>query len=145
LTDDQLTRLVGTPVTDDPAGGGAGGVALQASSYGTSDHSAQVEPASCVGVVFTGEHAVYGSSEVEQIKTQTFGNLYHGSPGEPHLLQETAAVFPTAGLAQDFFNTTQTQWDSCTTGEVSASLGYENAASYRLGKVQRDDDVVSVA
>ena len=120
-------------------------MALQSSSYGTGDHFAQVEPASCVGVVFTGEHSVYTASEMEQIKTQTFGNLYGGSAGEPHLLQQTAAVFPSAGPAQDFFKTTQTQWESCATDEVSASLGYENAAGYKLGNVQRDGDVISVA
>src|SRR6188472_1238589 len=58
LTDDQLSRLVGTTVTDNPAGGGAGGLALESSSYGTADHSGQVTPRSCVGVVFTGEHDV---------------------------------------------------------------------------------------
>ena len=96
-------------------------------------------------VVFTGEHSVYTASEMEQIKTQTFGHPYGSTSGTPHLVQQTAAVFPSAGLAQTFFKTTQTQWESCTAGEVDASLGYENAAGYRLGNVRRDSDVISVA
>ncbi|OBK79302.1 sensor domain-containing protein [Mycobacterium sp. 1274761.0] len=54
-------------------------------------------------------------------------------------------MFPSAGAAQNFFNAAESQWKSCTTDEVSASLGYENAAGYRLGNVRRDDDVISVA
>ncbi len=35
----------------------------------------QVTPRSCVGVVFTGEHEVYGATNFEAIKTQTFGKV----------------------------------------------------------------------
>jgi hypothetical protein len=62
---------------------------------------------------------------MEQINTQTFGHPYGSTSGTPHLVQQTAAVFPSAGLAQTFFNTAQTQWESCTAGEVDANLGYE--------------------
>ena len=76
LTADQLSKLLGVNVTSDPAGGGAGGLAINSSSYGMSDHSGQVKPRSCVGVVFTGEHDVYATANPQEIKTQTFGNLY---------------------------------------------------------------------
>jgi hypothetical protein len=97
LTADQLSKLLGTSVTSDPACGGAGALAMNSSSYGMSDHSGQVTPRSCVGVVFTGEHDVYVAAEPTEIKTQTFGNLYSSSPNPgPYLLQQTAAVFSSA-------------------------------------------------
>ena len=145
LTADQLSNLLGATVTDNPAGGGAGGLALESSAYGTSDHSGQVTPRSCVGVVFTGEHDVYTAAEAEQIKTQTFGHLYGSSSGQPHLLQQTAAVFPSAELAQRFLSSTRTHWESCAQTQVDATLGYENGAGYQLGAVQRDVDLISVA
>ena len=84
LTADQLKKLVGADVTDDPAAAGGGMIelSLNSSSYGTSDHSGQVTPRSCVGVVFTAEHEVYAANEPAAIKTQTFGHVYgSGSDG----------------------------------------------------------------
>jgi hypothetical protein len=144
LTADQLTRILGIAVTDDPAGGGAGGLAIDSSSYGTGDHASQVTPQSCVGVVYTGEQEVYASAGAPDIKTQTFGHLYSGADG-PHLVQQTAAVFATAEAARAFLDTSQGQWNSCARGEVQASRGYENGAAYTLGTVQRQGDVIAVS
>ncbi|MDC9004098.1 serine/threonine-protein kinase PknH/PknJ [Mycobacterium marinum] len=145
LTGDQLTRVLGVSVTNNPAGGGGGGLAMTSSSYGMSDHSGQVTPRSCVGVVFTGEHDVYAASEPTEIKTQVFGNLYHSSGKGPHLLEQTAAVYPSAGQAQDFLASSLAQWSTCAKGEVDATLGYENGAGYRLGKVQRNGELITVS
>jgi serine/threonine-protein kinase len=95
--------------------------------------------------VFTGEHDVYTGTDVEQIKTQTFGHLYGGSPGEPHLLQQTAAVFPSADQAEAFMTRSQTHWNACAGSDVDATLGYENGASYALSNVQRAGNVLTVA
>lgn len=145
LTADQLTKVLGVPVTNDPAGGGGGGLAMNSSSYGMADHSGQVTPRSCVGVVFTGEHGVYVDADPAAIKTQIFGNLYSSSAyAGPSLLQQTAAVFSSAEQAQRFLTSAQTQWETCTKGEVDAQLGYENARGYTLGKVQRRGDLITV-
>jgi serine/threonine protein kinase, bacterial len=141
----EISKLLGINVTDNPAGGGAG-LALSSTSYGTFDHSAQVTPRSCVGVVFTGEHDVYGNAGFQKIKTQTFGTLYQGASGNgPYLLQQTAAVLPSAERAQAFLTSLQAQWDACTKGEVSANFGYENARGFTLGGVQRDGDLMAVS
>jgi PknH-like extracellular domain len=74
-----------------------------------------------------------------------FGNLYR-SPGKgPHLLEQTAAVYPSAGQAQDFLTSAQAQWSTCAKSEVDATLGYENGAGYALGKVQRQQDLITVS
>lgn len=147
LSDAQLSRLVGVRVSEDPAsrGGIGGAMGLDSSSYGTADHSGQVTPRSCVGVVFTGEHDAYSGGEIEQIKTQTFGSLYGGSSGSPYLLQQTAVIFPAATEAEAFMERSQNQWDACAANDVDATLGYENSASYALGNVQRYTDLMTVS
>lgn len=146
LSDAQLTRLVGVRVSEDPASrGGGGDMGLDSSSYGTADHSGQVTPRSCVGLVFTGEHDAYSGTNIEQIKTQTFGSLYGGSSGPPYLLQQTAAVFPSAAEAEAFMGRSQKQWDACTANDVDVTLGYENSASYALSSVQRYSDLMTVS
>ncbi|WP_081662400.1 sensor domain-containing protein [Mycobacterium simiae] len=147
LTGDELSKLLGANVSDNPATAG-GGIALgiTSSSYGMSDHSSQVKPRSCVGVVFTGEHDVYAASQPTEIKTQMYGNLYRGGPDKgPHLVEQTVAVYPSAGQAQDFLTSSQAQWSTCAKGEVAATLGYENGASYVLGAVQRQGDFITVS
>lgn len=147
LTADQLTKLLGVSVTTDPAaaGGGSGALAMNSSSYGMSDHSGQVTPRSCVGVVFTGEHDVYASSQPQEIKTQQFGNLYRSTDKGPHLLEQTVAVYPSAAQAQNFLTSSQSQWNTCAKSEVDATLGYENGAGYALSKVQRQGDLITVS
>jgi hypothetical protein len=70
-------------------------------------------------VVFTGEHDVYAASQPTEIKTQTFGNLYHSMDKGPYLLEQTGAVYPSAVQTQDFLNSSQAQWSTCATGERS--------------------------
>ena len=87
---------------------------------------------SCVGVVFTGEHDVYAASQPTEIKTQMYGNLYLVAPDKgPHLIEQTVAVYPSAGQAQDFLTSSQAQWSTCAKGEVDATLGFENGAGIR--------------
>lgn len=146
LSDAQLSRLVGLRVSEDPsARGGIGSMALDSSSYGPSDHSGQVTPRSCVGVVFTGEYEVYSGADIEQIKTQTFGSLYGGTDGPPYLLQQTGAVFPSSAEAAAFMKRSQNQWQACAANDVDATLGYENSASYVLGTVERSGDLMTVS
>lgn len=137
---------MGLRVSEDPsARGGIGSMALDSSSYGPSDHSGQVTPRSCVGVVFTGEYELYSGANIEQIKTQTFGSLYGGSDGPPYLLQQTGAVFPSSVEAAAFMKRSQNQWQACAANDVDATLGYENSASYVLGTVERSGDLMTVS
>jgi serine/threonine-protein kinase len=147
LTAEQLSKLVGADVTDDPAAAGGGMIelSLNSSAYGTSDHSGQVTPRSCVGVVFTAEHDVYTASEPTAIKTQTFGHVYGSGSDGPHLIEQTAAVFTSAAQAQTFLTSSQAQWETCAKGEVDATLGFENGAGYTLGGVERQGDLITVA
>ena len=136
--------MLGIEVTDDPSRGGFV-LAMNASSYGTSDHSGQVTPRSCVGVVFTGEHEVYGATNFEAIKTQTFETVYGRFSGRGlSLLEQTAVVLRSANEAERLLTSSQAPWDACANGEVDVTLGYENWRGFRLGSVERQDDLLIV-
>lgn len=145
LTDAQLSKLLGIDVTSNPAGGGGGALALSSSSYGPSDHSGQVKPRSCVGLAFTGEHDVYNPTDFETIKTQIFSQMYGPGMCGPDLLQQTAAIFPSADQAQAFLAKSQTQWKSCTSQTLYVTLGYENARGFTLGSVQNDGTLIKAS
>lgn len=145
LTADQLTKLLGVSVTTDPAGGGAGtALGLNSSSYGMSDHSGQVKPRSCIGVVFAGEHDAYVDADPSAIKTQTFGTLYQNPSITTYLLQQTAAVFASTEQSQQFLKSSQAQWETCSKSEVDVNLGFENGRGYTLGTVKRQGDLITV-
>jgi serine/threonine protein kinase len=144
LTPDQLTKVLGTSVTKDPSEGGPGGPGLNSSSYGMPDHSDQVTPPSCVGVVFTGEHDVYAPAGPSEIKTQTFGTPNGINPGTPHLLQQTAAVFSSAEGAQQLLTSSEGKWKACTSLRVEARFGYESSAGFTLGRVLRQNGMITL-
>ncbi|MFV8047955.1 sensor domain-containing protein [Mycobacterium sp. 48b] len=95
-------------------------------------------------MVYTGEHAVYNAAGSPALKTQSFGSLYGGADG-PHLVQQTAAVFPSTEEARAFLEKSLAQWNSCAPGQVQAILGYENGADYAVGSVERQGDLITVA
>lgn len=146
LTADQLGAVLGTSVTNNLAAAGGGGavLSLNSSSYGMADHSGQVTPRSCVGVVFTGEHDAYATANPQEIKTQTYGNLYGSGPGVQHLLQQTVAVFAFSEQAQQFLESSRAQWETCSRSEVDATFGFEHGAGYDFGRVQRQGDLITV-
>ena len=145
LSADQLTKVLNASVTNNPSVGGPGGLGLNSSSYGMADHSNQVTPPSCVGVVFTGEHDVYASADPTAIKTQTFGVPYGLDAGTPHLVQQTAAVLPSAEGAQQFLTSSQGKWEGCARLKVDATFGYESGAGYVLGRVLGLGDMITLA
>lgn len=145
LTADQLTKLLGANVTNDPSAGGPGAPGLNSSSYGMADHSAQVTPRSCVGVIFTGEHDVYATADPTAIKTQTFGTPAGINAGSPHLIQQTVAVFPSADGAQQLLNSSESTWKACASQKVDATFGYESGAGYVFNSVVEQADMITLA
>ena len=145
LTADQLSSVLGVDVTNEPSGGVTGILAMNASSYGTSDHSTQVVPRSCVGIAFTGEHDVFSGTDSPDIKTQTFGSMYQTAAKGPYQLSQTAAVFSSANAAQAFMTKSQSQWQACSRSEVQVNLGFENGRGFTTGTTQRDSDLITIS
>jgi serine/threonine protein kinase len=145
LTTDQLTKVLGATVTSDPSAGGPGGLGLNSSSYGMPDHSGQVTPRSCVRVIFTGEHDVYAPAGPSEIKTETFGTPNGINAGSPHLVQQTAAVFPSTEGAQQLLTSSKGKWKACASGKVDATFGYESGAGYIFGSVLGQNEMITLA
>lgn len=145
LTADQLTKLLGATVTTNPSSGGPGAPGLNSSSYGMPDHSGQVTPPSCVGVIFTGEHDVYAPAKPSEIKTQLFGTPSGINPGSPHLIQQTAAVFPSAEGAEQLLRSAEGKWKTCASLKVYATFGYESGAGYIFARVASQNDMITLA
>jgi serine/threonine protein kinase len=145
LTAGQLTKLLGANVTNDPSAGGPGAPGLNSSSYGMADHSGQVTPRSCVGVIFTGEHDVYATADPTAIKTQMFGTPAGINPGSPHLIQQTVAVFPSADGAQQLLTSSTSTWKACGSQKVDATFGYESGAGYIFSDVAEQADMITLA
>lgn len=80
------------------------------SSYGMADNSAQVDPHSCVGVIFGAEHAVYAGTGFEEIRDQTLKPSSYMSGFD---LEQTAIVFPTADKASELLASQTKQWQAC--------------------------------
>jgi serine/threonine-protein kinase len=142
LTSAELSSLLGAPVSDNPAGNGGGGLAMNSSSYGTADHSGQVKPRSCVAVAFTGEHDVYGDADTKATKTLAYGS--YSSVG-PESVQETAAVFPSAAMAQKFLSSVQASWSACANSDVYVTFGFESGRGFKLGSLRHKDDLITIA
>jgi serine/threonine-protein kinase len=120
----ELSDLLGIRVTND-TGDDSGGLKLDASSYGTSDRSGQVTPRSCVGVAFTAQHDLYDGADFQAIRTESFSRSYGSLTGKaegPDRLEQTAVVFPSAELAQQFLASAGTQWNACANTEVDVIL-----------------------
>ena len=145
LTADEMSSQLGVKVTDSVTGGGSAALKMDASSYGTSDHSAQVTPPSCAGVVFTAEQNAYGGTDFQKIKTQTFSTapMAQSATG-PESVEQTAAIFPSADSAGKFVDSSQNQWNVCARSRVDVVLGFENGRGFTLGNVQRQGDVLTV-
>jgi serine/threonine-protein kinase len=109
------------------------------------DHSGQVTPRSCVGVIFTGEHDVYAPGGPSEIKTQTFGTPAGINPGSPHLVQQTAAVFPSAEGAQQLLSSSERTWKACASQKVDATFGYESGAGYIFSNVVDQAEMITLA
>ncbi|UCA22917.1 serine/threonine-protein kinase PknH/PknJ [Mycobacterium kansasii] len=144
LTADQLTDVLGTAVSNDPSRGGPSGLALTSSSYGLSDHSNQVTPPACAGVVFTGDRDSYAGEEPVAVKTQTFGAPFPINGGRPHLLDQTARVFSSYEAAQQFRGSARGKWTACASDKVYAHFGYESGAGFILSNVASEDALITV-
>jgi hypothetical protein len=61
------------------------------------------------------------------------------------VLQQTAAVFPSAASATGFLHAVQRQWQACIGTDVGVTLGYENACGFNLGNVKNSGNLITVS
>lgn len=123
-------------------GSGSGGaMTVTASSFGTSDHSGVVTPASCVDVVFTAEQTAFGNSGFEAIRDQTLQPDRYSGSGDS--VQQTVIVYPNVELAQAEVADELTRWTRCATSDVTMSKG-ESGYGWNMGSVDRSGELTSL-
>jgi serine/threonine-protein kinase len=129
---------------------GSGGAPLlqtKQSTYGMLNNSKLVDPPSCVGVIFTGEHAVFDNTGFTAMHDEILeSDGYASTTGLTHV-EQTVIVYPTPQQAQDVLSSSQRQWTSCTAGRVrlgTVGQNGENNKTFEFGKVQLNTGMLSV-
>jgi hypothetical protein len=160
LTPTDLSKLLGgVKVTDDIAGGNEPMLVLKSSVYGPGDHSRQVDPTACSGLIFTGELATYAGFPVQAMRTDTYTyEMSRGSdaPRVPTQVQLTTAAFPSSIDAAHFMRGKWAHWKACASPEappipqvpdidIGVTLGYENSRGFVLGPVQDVGGAIAVS
>lgn len=107
-----------------------------------------VTPQQCVGVMFTGEHAVFAGTGFNAMRNQ----ILQQSPGaySTHGLtqvQQSVVAFPTPDQARAILASSQQQWGSCASERVrrgTVGQNGENSLTFDLGTVRATGAVLSV-
>jgi serine/threonine-protein kinase len=105
------------------------------SSYGMSDHSAEVTPPACVGVVYGAEHAVYANTGFQKMRDETFSPqeyVYDPTTAASSMVEQTVAVFPSAQQAQAFLTSSEKQWQSWNTSSLTTAAACSATTATRF-------------
>lgn len=160
LTPSDLSRLLGgVKVTDDPRGANEPMLVLKSSVYGPGDHSRQVDPAACSGLIFTGDVATYVGFPVQAMRTDTYTyDMRSGpdAPRAPYQVQLATAAFPTSIDAAQFMRGKWAQWKACASPvtpplgpksdvDIMVTLGYESSRGFVLGPVEDVGGAIAVS
>jgi hypothetical protein len=142
LTPVEINTLVAANSTDS---------VLQAhqTTYGMLNNSNLVTPQQCVGVIFTGEHAVFADTGFAAMRNQTLqppGGAY--SMTGLTKVQQSVVAYPSPEQAQAVLTSSQQQWGSCASDRVrlgTVGQNGENNPTFDLGPVGPNGGVLSVS
>lgn len=84
------------------------------------DHSDAVSDAACLGAIYGAEEPVYAGSGWTAVLDQI--SREEGDDNE-HWVEQTVVLYPSADKAQDFFEKSKAQWESCNDSTVSVGAG----------------------
>lgn len=103
------------------------------------DNSAAVSDPNCLGAAFGAQELVYGDSGWTAIRDQIVRE-----PGEdnPHWIEQVVVLYPSAQEARDFFDTSQTVWDSCV-GSITTYDQDNVPLEWAVSEVTADESVIS--
>lgn len=121
---------------------------IRQSTYGMLNNANLVTPSSCVGVIFTGEHAVFANTGFVVMRNQTM-EPSEGPYSTTGLTQvpQSVVAYPTPEQAQTVLTSSQRQWRSCASGRVrrgTVGQNGENTLTFDIGPVQLHNDVLTV-
>ncbi|WP_232518810.1 sensor domain-containing protein [Mycobacterium intracellulare] len=121
------------------------------SSYGMSDHADQVNPPSCVSVLFGADPSVYNGTGFDGLRDQTLDASTYAIGNQ---IEQTVVVFPTAEQAQAILASQTKQWQACAARpnpyppparalQISQRHG-EGGYSWTMADVQVGPDLITV-
>ena len=119
------------------------------SSYGMSDSANQVDPPSCVGIIFGADHSVSRNRVRRDTRPDTRPQLLHGRQRG----RQTAVVFPSAQEAQAVLTVQTKQWQICADlpgsvpGTPGLQMGHrhgEGGLAWTLANVVTGDNLITV-
>ncbi|BBZ15798.1 sensor domain-containing protein [Mycolicibacterium gadium] len=84
------------------------------------DHSDAVSDTECLGAIYGAEEPVYAGSGWTAVLDQI--SREEGDDNE-HWVEQTVVLYPSADKAQDFFEQSKAQWESCNDSTVSVADG----------------------
>jgi serine/threonine-protein kinase len=120
----------------------------QQATYGMLNNTDLVNPPECVGIVFTGEHAVFAGTGFtamrnQILRQQTGGYATHGLTQ----VQQSVVAFPSPDRANAVLASSQQRWKSCAAGRVrrgTVGQNGENGLTFDFGTVRENAGVLSV-
>ncbi|OBY29092.1 hypothetical protein ACT18_24970 [Mycolicibacter kumamotonensis] len=138
----EITTLIGGP--SEPL------MQVEQTVHGMLNNQNLVAPPSCVGMIFTGEHAVFadtGYTGMLNQQLQQSANPYYYNTVGPRQVAQTVVIYETAEQAQSILTASQRQWQACAGGEVKlGTVGQngENNLHFEVGQVQVGDHMLAV-
>lgn len=133
----EITTLVGGP--SEPL------MQVEQTTHGMLNNQNLVTPPSCVGMIFTGERAVFADTGYTAMQTQQLkqsANSYYYKTVGPREVAQTVVIYDTAEQAQSILVASQRQWQACAGSEVGlGTVGQngENGLGFQVGQVQVGD------
>ncbi|MGV0625955.1 sensor domain-containing protein [Mycolicibacter minnesotensis] len=115
---------------------------VEQTTHGMLNNQNLVAPPTCVGMIFTGERAVFADTGYTAMKTQQLQQLadsdYYNTVG-PRQVAQTVVIYDTAEQAQSILAVSQRQWQACAGSEVrlgTVGQNGENNLHFEVGQVQ---------
>lgn len=120
----------------------------QQATYGMLNDTNLVNPEECVGIVFTGEHAVFAGTGFTAMRNQILQQQTGGYPTRGLTqVQQSVVAFPTSDQANAVLASSHQRWQSCAAGRVrrgTVGQNGENKLTFDFGTVRENDGVLSV-
>lgn len=142
LTPAEINTLIGGP--GDPL------MKVGQTTHGMLNNENLVTPPSCVGVIFTGERAVFAETGYTAMLTeqleQSASPYYYNLVG-PLQVAQTVAIYDTADQADSVLTASRRQWQSCATSDVrlgTVGQNGENNLNFQLGEIRVTGNSLSV-
>ncbi|MET0701998.1 MAG: sensor domain-containing protein [Mycobacterium sp.] len=89
---------------------GTNDIELAGSANDLSDHRNDISDPQCLGALYNAEEAVYEKAGWTDVVDQV---LTEPEDDSSHWVEQTVVQFPSAEAAQDFFDSSFTQWTDC--------------------------------